>query len=71
MGKVSCFSWGHLATLAQWGGFLITEWRDGTLGAWIMGFRHGAYCVGCCGPFMALLFVFGVMNVLWVAALSI
>ena len=36
-----------------------------------MGFRHGAYCVGCCGLLMALLFVFGVMNVLWVAALSI
>ena len=52
-------------------GFLLSEWRDGTLGAWIMGFRHGAYCVGCCGLLMALLFVFGVMNLLWVAALSI
>jgi predicted metal-binding membrane protein len=52
-------------------GFLLTEWRDGTLGAWIMGFRHGAYCVGCCWLLMALLFVFGVMNVLWVATLSI
>jgi predicted metal-binding membrane protein len=52
-------------------GFLLNEWREGTLGAWIMGFRHGAYCVGCCGLLMALLFVFGVMNVLWVAALSI
>jgi len=51
-------------------GFLLTEWRDGSLGAWIMGFRHGVYCVGCCGALMALLFVFGVMNVLWVAALS-
>ena len=52
-------------------GFLLNEWRDGTLGAWIMGFRHGAYCVGCCGALMALLFVFGVMNALWIAALSI
>ncbi|CAD6560248.1 hypothetical protein LMG27952_07081 [Paraburkholderia hiiakae] len=52
-------------------GFLLTEWRDGTLGAWIMGLRHGAFCVGCCGALMALLFVFGVMNVLWVVALSI
>ncbi|MDR6448142.1 putative metal-binding membrane protein [Paraburkholderia terricola] len=52
-------------------GFLLNEWRDGSVGAWIMGFRHGAYCVGCCGALMALLFVFGVMNVLWVAALSI
>ena len=51
--------------------FLLTEWRDGTRGALIMGFRHGTYCVGCCGVLMALLFVFGVMSVLWVAALSI
>lgn len=52
-------------------GFILTEWRDGALGAWIMGCRHGAYCVGCCWLLMALLFVFGVMNVLWIAALSI
>ena len=52
-------------------GFLLTEWRDGTLGAWIMGLRHGVYCVACCGPLMALLFLFGVMNVLWVVALTI
>ena len=52
-------------------GFLLTEWRDGTLGAWIMGLRHGVYCVACCGPLMALLFLFGVMNVLWDVALTI
>ena len=52
-------------------GFLLTEWRDGTRGALIMGIRHGVYCVGCCGVLMALLFVFGVMSVLWVAALAI
>lgn len=51
--------------------FVLTEWRDGSLGAWVMGCRHGAYCVGCCGLLMALLFVFGVANVFWVAALSI
>ena len=35
-----------------------------------MGLEHGAYCVGCCWALMALLFVFGVMNLLWIAALS-
>lgn len=60
-----------LARCASPLGFLLAEWRDGALGAWIMGFRHGAYCVGCCGLLMTLLFVFGVMNVLWIAALSI
>jgi predicted metal-binding membrane protein len=31
--------------------------------------RHGAYCVGCCWGLMALLFVGGVMNVVWIALL--
>ena len=51
-------------------GFLLTEWREGTWGALVMGFRHGMYCVGCCWVLMALLFVAGVMNLLWVAAIA-
>ena len=35
-----------------------------------LGFRHGLYCVGCCWAVMALLFVAGVMNLFWIAALS-
>ncbi len=50
--------------------FLTTEWREGKRGALIMGIRHGAFCLGCCWLLMALLFVAGVMNLLWVAALS-
>ena len=51
-------------------GFILTEWRDGTWGAFQMGLRHGAYCVGCCWLLMALLFVAGVMNLWWVAAIA-
>jgi predicted metal-binding membrane protein len=51
-------------------GFLMTEWRDGTKGALIMGLRHGLYCLGCCWPLMLLLFVAGVMNLLWVALIA-
>jgi len=51
-------------------GFLMTEWREGAWGALVMGLRHGSYCVGCCGVLMALLFVAGVMNLLWVAAIA-
>jgi predicted metal-binding membrane protein len=51
-------------------GFFMTEWRSGASGAFTMGIKHGAYCVGCCWMLMGLLFVFGVMNLLWVAALS-
>ena len=36
-----------------------------------MGLEHGAFCVGCCWMLMTLLFVGGIMNVLWIAALAI
>ena len=52
-------------------GFLLGEWRPGVYGAFVMGARHGLFCVGCCWALMALLFVGGVMNLAWVAALSI
>ncbi len=52
-------------------GFLLGEWRPGTAGAFGMGVNHGVFCVGCCWALMALLFVGGVMNLAWVAALSI
>jgi predicted metal-binding membrane protein len=51
-------------------GFLMTDWRDGTWGALQMGLRHGGYCTGCCWFLMALLFVAGVMNLLWVATIT-
>jgi predicted metal-binding membrane protein len=35
-----------------------------------MGIGHGVFCVGCCWALMALLFVGGVMNVVWIAALT-
>jgi predicted metal-binding membrane protein len=51
--------------------FLMTEWREGPRGALLMGLKHGAYCTGCCWFLMALLFVAGVMNVWWIALISI
>jgi predicted metal-binding membrane protein len=51
-------------------GFLMSHWHDGRIGAIAMGLRHGAFCVGCCWMLMALLFVAGVMNLLWVAVLT-
>lgn len=52
-------------------GFLLTEWRDGIRGKFVMGARHGAYCVGCCWLLMTLLFVGGVMSLLWIASLAV
>ena len=51
--------------------FLSRHWRPGTSGALRMGLEHGAFCVGCCWVLMALLFVGGIMNVMWIAALAI
>ncbi len=51
-------------------GFLLSEWREGMGGALVMGVRHGLYCVGCCWLLMLLLFVVGVMNAAWCAALA-
>lgn len=51
-------------------GFFLSEWREGTRGALIMGLKHGAFCVACCWLLMTLMFVAGVMNLLWAAALT-
>ena len=51
--------------------FLMSEWREGAAGAFLMGLRHGALCVGCCWVLMALLFVAGVMNLFWVAVIAL
>jgi len=55
-----------IAFLASHGGF-----RSYPLGALRLGVEHGAYCLGCCWALMALLFVGGVMNVLWIAGIAI
>ncbi len=51
--------------------FLMHHWREGTRGAALMGLHHGVYCLGCCWMLMVLLFVLGVMNLPWVAVLTI
>ena len=51
-------------------GFFVAEWREGRQGALRMGLQHGVFCVGCCWLLMALLFVAGVMNLLWVATIA-
>jgi predicted metal-binding membrane protein len=50
--------------------FLMSRWHSGLSGAFRMGLRHGAYCVGCCWALMLLLFVGGVMNLTVIAALT-
>ncbi len=61
------------AGIFQWSplDFLMNDWRNGKLGALSMGLRHGVYCTGCCWLLMALLFVAGVMNMWWVAVITV
>jgi len=51
--------------------FLTRHWRPGWSGAMRLGVLHGADCLGCCWMLMALLFVGGVMNLMWVVALTL
>ncbi len=51
--------------------FFLAEWRDGKAGALALGLKHGSYCVGCCWALMAVMFVVGAMNLLWMAALTV
>ena len=48
-------------------GFLLGSWRDGPVGGWRMGVRHGGWCIGCCWALMAGLFALGVMSIVWTA----
>ena len=51
--------------------FIVKHWKEGKKGAIKMGIKNGAYCVGCCWVLMVLLFVSGVMNILWVAVIAL
>jgi predicted metal-binding membrane protein len=50
--------------------FISRSWRGGFTGAFRMGLGLGTYCLGCCWLLMGLLFVGGLMNLFWVAAIA-
>lgn len=51
--------------------FLNTRWRGGRFGPFVMGIDDGVHCLGCCWALMLLMFAVGVMNLLWMAILTI
>jgi predicted metal-binding membrane protein len=51
--------------------FLTRHWRPGIAGGFRLGWLHGLYCLGCCWALMLLLFVGGVMNLWWIAGLTV
>ena len=52
-------------------GFVAAHWRSGGWGAFRMGLHHGTWCLGCCWALMLILFVGGVMNLVWVAGIAL
>lgn len=50
--------------------FIHHRWKQGKAGALKMGIGNGVYCLGCCWTLMILLFVTGIMNVLWIALIA-
>ena len=50
--------------------FIVAQWREGHVGAFTMGARHGLSCLGCCWALMALMFCVSVMDLRWAAALA-
>ena len=51
--------------------FFMHNWKSGNSGALRMGIQNGWFCLGCCWALMALLFVGGIMNLLWIAAVAL
>ena len=52
-------------------GFIMTSWRDGTIGALRMGALHGAWCLGCCWLLFVILFPLGIMNIAAMAMITL
>jgi predicted metal-binding membrane protein len=51
--------------------WFMANWRDDTRGVLAMGLRQGIICLGCCWALMAVMFVAGLMNLVWMAVLAI
>ena len=51
--------------------FITNNFKKGGFGAFQLGLKHGAYCLGCCWALMGLLFIGGVMNLFWILVISL
>jgi predicted metal-binding membrane protein len=50
--------------------FMHRHYQRGTAGAFKLGARHGAFCVGCCWALMLVMFALGVASLIWMALLT-
>lgn len=53
-------------------GFLVSHWSGGSRPrrAFVLGVRHGVFCVGCCWALMLLMLGVGVIHLGWMLALG-
>jgi len=51
--------------------FIHNNWKEGKRGAFQMGIENGVYCLVCCWVLMILLFISGIMNLLWIALIAL
>jgi predicted metal-binding membrane protein len=50
--------------------FMHRHYERGTAGAFKLGARHGAFCLGCCWALMLVMFAVGVASLIWMALLT-
>ncbi len=51
--------------------YFLSNWRDTVPGVFRIGVAQGAYCVACCWALMLVMFVTGLMNLIWMAVIGI
>ena len=51
--------------------YFLARWRNGPIGGFRLGVSHGAYCLGCCWLVMLTALAMGVMNLAWMAVLTV
>lgn len=51
--------------------YFLARWQNGPTGGFRLGVTHGAYCLGCCWLVMSSGFAVGLMNLAWMAALTV
>ncbi len=51
--------------------FIVTKWRGGRLGRFLMGIDYSFFCTRCCWAFMAVLVVVGAMSLLWMVLFAV
>ncbi|MCC7127100.1 MAG: DUF2182 domain-containing protein [Acidobacteria bacterium] len=51
--------------------YFLARWKDGPIGGFRLGLAHGGYCLGCCWALMVTGFTMGVMNLAWMAVVTL